>query len=129
MMISTGPWTKPAMPSYHRFSHQKPAKDVSDYLTSIITLTTTVGRIMLVKPEKAKAVEDMLLKAAQSGQLSERVSDAKLVAMLDQSEPKKTTKISVRHTSSHEPSSSLTTLTVPAKEVHGRRRRLLKYRT
>jgi hypothetical protein len=51
---------------------------------------------MLVKPEKAKAVEDQLIQAAQSGRLPGIVTDDKLVQMLDASEPKKATKISVR---------------------------------
>ncbi|PRP73253.1 hypothetical protein PROFUN_14828 [Planoprotostelium fungivorum] len=76
---------------------QKKAMDEarSAILSQILTpeARERLGRIMLVKPDKAKSLEDALIKAAQSGQLSERVSDAKLVAMLDQNAEKKSTKI------------------------------------
>ena len=34
---------------------------------------TTVSRIALVKPEKARGVEDVILRAAQMGQVAEKV--------------------------------------------------------
>jgi programmed cell death protein 5 len=55
-----------------------------------------VGRISLVKPEKARAIEDMLIRAGQTGQLAERVSEPKLISMLEQmGDKKKETKVSV----------------------------------
>lgn len=36
-------------------------------------LFATVARIALVKPEKARGVEDVLLRAAQMGQIVEKV--------------------------------------------------------
>lgn len=36
-------------------------------------LFATVARIALVKPEKARGVEDVLLRAAQMGQMVEKV--------------------------------------------------------
>lgn len=33
----------------------------------------TVARIALVKPEKARGVEDIILRAAQMGQIAEKV--------------------------------------------------------
>jgi len=42
-----------------------------------------VSRIALVKPEKARGVENMLLALAQRGQLGEPVSDAQLLGMLE----------------------------------------------
>ena len=42
-----------------------------------------LARIALVKPEKARAVEDSVLKMAQRGQIAEPVSEDRLVAMLE----------------------------------------------
>jgi programmed cell death protein 5 len=54
-----------------------------------------VSRIALVKPEKARGVENMVLSMAQRGQLTEPVSDAQLLSLLekvnDQTAPKATT--------------------------------------
>lgn len=38
-----------------------------------------VARIALVKPEKARGVEDVLLRAAQMGQIAEKVIISKLL--------------------------------------------------
>ena len=43
-----------------------------------------VNRIALVKPEKARQVEDALLRAAQMRQLGGRVSEEQLIGMLEQ---------------------------------------------
>jgi len=43
-----------------------------------------LARIALVKPEKARGVENMILAAAQRGQLGEKVSDERLMSMLEQ---------------------------------------------
>lgn len=43
-----------------------------------------LARIALVKPEKARSVENMILTAAQRGALSEKVSEERLVSMLSQ---------------------------------------------
>ena len=42
-----------------------------------------LARIALVKPEKARAVEDNVLRMAQHGQIAEPVSEDRLVAMLE----------------------------------------------
>ncbi|XP_038984932.1 DNA-binding protein DDB_G0278111-like isoform X5 [Phoenix dactylifera] len=44
----------------------------------------TVARIALVKPEKARGVEDVLLRAAQMGQMTEKVSEERLISLLEQ---------------------------------------------
>lgn len=41
-----------------------------------------LSRIALVKPEKARGVENMILKAAQYGQITERVTEDRLISML-----------------------------------------------
>ena len=43
-----------------------------------------LSRLALVKKEKARAVEDSLIRAAQSGSLKGRVTEAQLIAMLEQ---------------------------------------------
>lgn len=44
----------------------------------------TVARIALVKPDKARGVENMILAAAQRGAIGERVSEERLRGMLEQ---------------------------------------------
>ncbi|XP_038984927.1 DNA-binding protein DDB_G0278111-like isoform X1 [Phoenix dactylifera] len=43
-----------------------------------------LARIALVKPEKARGVEDVLLRAAQMGQMTEKVSEERLISLLEQ---------------------------------------------
>ena len=43
-----------------------------------------LSRIALVKPEKAQALENMLLQAAQRGQLGGKVTEDALIKMLEQ---------------------------------------------
>eukprot|EP00123_Amoebidium_parasiticum_P007465 comp18140_c1_seq1/m.18877 comp18140_c1_seq1/g.18877 ORF comp18140_c1_seq1/g.18877 comp18140_c1_seq1/m.18877 type:complete len:132 (-) comp18140_c1_seq1:272-667(-) len=43
-----------------------------------------LGRIAVIKPEKARGVEDMLIRLAQSGQLGGKVDEQQLIGLLDQ---------------------------------------------
>ncbi|KAK9809799.1 hypothetical protein WJX73_007795 [Symbiochloris irregularis] len=43
-----------------------------------------LARIALVKPDKARGVESMILQMAQKGALTERVSEERLIAILEQ---------------------------------------------
>ncbi|WOG89699.1 hypothetical protein DCAR_0208937 [Daucus carota subsp. sativus] len=43
-----------------------------------------IARIALVKPEKARGVEDVILRAAQMGQIVEKVSEERLISLLEQ---------------------------------------------
>ncbi|GLT62561.1 hypothetical protein SLA2020_351880 [Shorea laevis] len=43
-----------------------------------------LARIALVKPEKARGVEDVILNAAQRGQIAEKVSEERLISLLEQ---------------------------------------------
>ncbi|ERN05278.1 hypothetical protein AMTR_s00007p00136130 [Amborella trichopoda] len=43
-----------------------------------------LARIALVKPEKARSVEDVILRAAQMGQITEKVSEERLITLLEQ---------------------------------------------
>lgn len=46
----------------------------------------TVARIALVRPQKAREIEDMLLRMAQGGQLRGQVTEDQLIGVLDQIE-------------------------------------------
>jgi len=46
-----------------------------------------VSRIALVKPDRARAIEQLLMRMAQSGQLRGRVSEDQLIDVLDQVRP------------------------------------------
>ncbi|KAJ0622889.1 putative PDCD5-like superfamily protein [Helianthus annuus] len=56
-----------------------------------------LARIALVKPEKARGVEDVILRAAQMGQIVEKVSEEKLISLLEQinTQTTKQTKVTV----------------------------------
>ncbi|XP_010916118.1 uncharacterized protein [Elaeis guineensis] len=43
-----------------------------------------LARIALVKPEKARGVEDVLLRSAQMGQITEKVSEERFISLLEQ---------------------------------------------
>uniref|UniRef100_A0A0C9S163 TSA: Wollemia nobilis Ref_Wollemi_Transcript_26540_796 transcribed RNA sequence n=1 Tax=Wollemia nobilis TaxID=56998 RepID=A0A0C9S163_9CONI len=57
-----------------------------------------LARIALVKPEKARAVEDYLLRRAQMGQIIEKVSEETLISLLEQfnEQTKKQTKVTIQ---------------------------------
>ncbi|XP_024315371.1 uncharacterized protein LOC100842744 isoform X1 [Brachypodium distachyon] len=52
--------------------------------TSLLCLKLAVSRIALVKPDKARGVEDVILRAAQTGGISEKVSEERLISLLEQ---------------------------------------------
>jgi len=58
-----------------------------------------VARIAIVKPEKARAIEDMVIQMAQRGQLAAKIDEDKLIDLLNQvgiNEEKQRTKVTVR---------------------------------
>ncbi|PON74045.1 PDCD5-related protein [Trema orientale] len=63
---------------------QEDAKRECHYLAGSLGGFNEVARIALVKPEKARGVEDVLLRAAQMGQIVEKVSEEKLISLLEQ---------------------------------------------
>ncbi|KAH6765252.1 double-stranded DNA-binding family protein [Perilla frutescens var. hirtella] len=73
-------------------------------LTQILTseARARLARIALVKPEKARGVEDVILRAAQMGQIVEKVSEEKLISLLEQINTKTTkeTKVTIRRRTS-----------------------------
>lgn len=54
-----------------------------------------LARIALVKPDKAKGVEDVILRGAQYGQITEKVSEERLIQLLEQinEQTQKSTKV------------------------------------
>ncbi|XP_078165282.1 double-stranded DNA-binding family protein [Carex rostrata] len=69
-------------------------------LTQILSIEARerLARIALVKPDKARGVEDVLLRAAQMGQISEKVSEEKLITLLEQinTQTSKQTKVTIQ---------------------------------
>ncbi|CAD6271357.1 unnamed protein product [Miscanthus lutarioriparius] len=57
-----------------------------------------LSRIALVKPDKARGVEDVLLRAAQTGGISEKVSEERLISLLEQinTQTSKQTKVTIQ---------------------------------
>ncbi|KAG1368092.1 DNA-binding protein [Cocos nucifera] len=57
-----------------------------------------LARIALVKPDKARGVEDVLLRSAQMGQISEKVSEERLISLLEQinNQTSKQTKVTIQ---------------------------------
>ncbi|KAA8519555.1 hypothetical protein F0562_013821 [Nyssa sinensis] len=57
-----------------------------------------LARIALVKPEKARGVEDVILRAAQMGQIVEKVSEERLITLLEQinNQTTKQTKVTIQ---------------------------------
>ncbi|KAL3141399.1 hypothetical protein ABBQ32_004974 [Trebouxia sp. C0010 RCD-2024] len=54
-----------------------------------------LARIALVKPDKAKGVENMVLQMAQRGQLNEKVTENRLIGLLEQVNEQSSTKTKV----------------------------------
>ncbi|KAL7142537.1 hypothetical protein ABFS83_08G130100 [Erythranthe nasuta] len=69
-------------------------------LTRILTpeARARLARIALVKPDKARGVEDVILRAAQMGQIVEKVSEERLISLLEQinTQTTKETKVTIK---------------------------------
>ncbi|XP_011096505.1 DNA-binding protein DDB_G0278111 isoform X2 [Sesamum indicum] len=57
-----------------------------------------LARIALVKPEKARGVEDVMIRAAQMGQIVDQVSEERLISLLEQinTQTTKETKVTIK---------------------------------
>lgn len=62
----------------------RPNEISSAVLTRELVSVPAVSRIALVKPDRARAIEQLLMRMAQSGQLRGRVSEDQLIDVLDQ---------------------------------------------
>lgn len=74
-----------------------------------------MSRIAIVKPEKARAIEDMVIQMAQRGQLTAKINEDKLIELLNravESEDKQRTKVTVIRALSCIPGIILLTLDV-----------------
>lgn len=72
------------------------------FVSLLLLFCLLVSRISIVKPEKGKAVEDHLLRMAQSGQLQGKIDEKQLIALLERisdQEKKQETKITVSNLS------------------------------
>ncbi|XP_039271891.1 programmed cell death protein 5-like [Styela clava] len=70
---------------------QKYDEQLNGMLTQILTqdARARLNSIALVKPEKAKQLEGMLINMARSGQLGEKMTEQQLVKVLEQINDKK----------------------------------------
>uniref|UniRef100_K3WXD1 Programmed cell death protein 5 n=1 Tax=Globisporangium ultimum (strain ATCC 200006 / CBS 805.95 / DAOM BR144) TaxID=431595 RepID=K3WXD1_GLOUD len=58
-----------------------------------------LSRIAIVKPEKARAIEDMVIQMAQRGQLAAKIDEDKLIDLLNragETEEKQRTKVTMK---------------------------------
>ncbi|CAH0478872.1 unnamed protein product [Peronospora belbahrii] len=58
-----------------------------------------LARIAIVKPKKARAIEDMVIEMAQRGQLTAKIDEDKLIDLLNQvgvTEEKQRTKVTIK---------------------------------
>lgn len=62
------------------------ARERCAYVPPAVCSDPPVSRIALVKPQKSRAVTDILIQMARSGQVRQRVSEAQLISLLDQVE-------------------------------------------
>ena len=65
----------------------------------LLLLIFSVARIELVKPDKARAIEDMIIGAARRGGLQGKISEERLVGLLEQvsdQSSSKSTKITIQ---------------------------------
>lgn len=65
---------------------------------TFLTCMTIVSRIAMVKADKARAVEDLLIRMAQGGQVRAKITEKQLIELLEQvnQQTKSETKIVVR---------------------------------
>eukprot|EP00245_Coleochaete_scutata_P003754 TRINITY_DN15621_c0_g1_i2.p1 TRINITY_DN15621_c0_g1~~TRINITY_DN15621_c0_g1_i2.p1 ORF type:complete len:128 (+),score=37.28 TRINITY_DN15621_c0_g1_i2:42-425(+) len=57
-----------------------------------------ISNIALVKPEKARSVEDMIIQGARYGKITEKVSEDRLISLLEQinEQSQKATKVTIQ---------------------------------
>ncbi|KAH0911240.1 hypothetical protein HID58_034561 [Brassica napus] len=77
---------------------KREADERRQMMLSQILSSQALARIALVKPEKARGVEDVILRAAQMGQIVEKVSEERLITLLEQinSQTSKQTKVTIQ---------------------------------
>ena len=71
-------------------------KDVNKYLYNFIRFEIIVNNVKLVRPEKAKAVEDMIIRNGMSGVIRDKVNEDMLISYLENFQDKPTTTITFK---------------------------------
>ncbi|KAJ3392331.1 hypothetical protein HDU84_004295 [Entophlyctis sp. JEL0112] len=68
----------------------------TEKLARLVNARERLSRISIVKAEKARAVEDLLLRMAQSGQLRGKISENMLIDLLEQLNEQQGTKVETK---------------------------------
>ena len=78
-------------PKQQAEARERQEMQINSILTQILTqdARARLNSIALVKPDKAKQLEGMLISMAQSGQLSDKMTEQQLVKVLEQVSEKK----------------------------------------
>ena len=71
-------------------------KDVKINYIIIIIFNNLVNNVKLVRPEKAKAVEDMIIRNGMAGVIREKVNEDMLIQYLENFQDKPTTTITFK---------------------------------
>ncbi len=71
-------------------------KDVKINYIIIIIFNNLVNNVKLVRPEKAKAVEDMIIRNGMAGVIREKVNEEMLIQYLENFQDKPTTTITFK---------------------------------
>ena len=80
-----------------RLEQEQRRKEIVDSLLDP-SAKERLASIALVKPEKARQVEDMILLMAQKGQMTGKINEGGLISLLDQlNEYKTETKVTMMH--------------------------------
>ncbi|KAL2473731.1 double-stranded DNA-binding family protein [Forsythia ovata] len=95
-MGNTDPEQQKSQDEAKREAEEQRQMMLSQILTS--EARARLARIALVKPDKARGVEDVILRAAQMGQIAEEVSEERLISLLEQinTQTTKETKVTIR---------------------------------
>jgi programmed cell death protein 5 len=82
-------YSNEAMKRQQQEENKKQAEEQRHLMLSSICSTEArerLNRLALVKPDKARQVEDALLSGARTGRIRGKVTEAQLITMLDQGE-------------------------------------------
>ena len=75
---------------------QKDVRLLIHYNITFLTFNILVNNVKLVRPEKAKAVEDMIIRNGMAGAVREKVTEDMLISYLENFQDKPTTTITFK---------------------------------
>ena len=75
---------------------QKDVRLLIYYNITFLTFNILVNNVKLVRPEKAKAVEDMIIRNGMAGAVREKVTEDMLISYLENFQDKPTTTITFK---------------------------------